>query len=76
MIFRGLNDTILINKIADIYRPISKDKFFQPIPVNVIDWDNMIIIKINNSTETEYYVPVENSEEFIKQVKLLMEESK
>lgn len=76
MIFRGLNDTILINKIADIYRPISKDKFFQPIPVNAIDWDNMIIIKINNSTETEYYVPVENSEEFIKQVKLLMEESK
>lgn len=76
MIFRGLNDTILINKITDIYRPISKDKFFQPIPVNVIDWDNMVIIKIDNSTETEYYVPVENSEEFIEQIKLLMEKSK
>lgn len=68
MIFRGFNDTILINQIDEIYRPISKDKFFEPIPVNVIDWDNMVIIKINNSLGTKYYMPVKNSDNFIKEI--------
>lgn len=67
-IFRGFNDTILINQIKQIYRPIDRDKFHQPIPVNAIDWNNMVIIELDNSTETRYYVPVENSEEFIKDI--------
>lgn len=68
MIFRGFNDTILIRQIEEVYRPVKKDKFFEPIPVNVIDWDNMVIIKMNNSLGTEYYIPVQNSEDFIKEV--------
>lgn len=68
MIFRGFNDTILISQIKEIYRPTSKEKFFEPIPVNVIDWNNMVIIKINNSLETLYYMPIENSNDFIAEV--------
>ena len=52
MIFRGFNDTILISQIKDVYRPKNKDKFLKPIPVNVIDWNNMLIIEINNSLNT------------------------
>lgn len=68
MIFRGFNDTILISQIKDVYRPKNKDKFLKPIPVNVIDWNNMLIIEIDNSLNTEYYIPVENSNEFIDEV--------
>lgn len=68
MISRGFNDTILISEIKDVYRPSSKDKYLQPIPVNVIDWNNMIIIKLNNSLETIYYIPVENSDDFIEEL--------
>lgn len=68
MIRRGFNDTILISQIKEVYRPTCKDKFFQPIPVNVIDWDNMVIIKLNNSLETIYYIPVKDSENFITEV--------
>lgn len=62
MISRGFNDTILFSQIEEVYRPVNKDKFFEPIPVNVIDWDNMVIIKTKSKY---YYVPVENSEDFI-----------
>lgn len=68
MIFRGFNDTILISQIKEIYRPKNKDKFFEPIPVNIIDWDNMVIIKMNDSLGTIYYIPVENSDDFIVEV--------
>lgn len=74
MISRGFNDTILISQIKEVYRPTSKDKFFEPIPVNIIDWDNMVIIKINNSLGTEYYIPVENSDDFIAEVNKRMSE--
>lgn len=66
MISRGFNDTILFSQIEDIYRPENKDKFFEPIPVNVIDWDNMVIIK---TKLRHYYMPVENSDDFIEQIK-------
>lgn len=65
MIFRGFNDTILFSQIEEICRPVNKDKFFEPIPVNVIDWDNMVIIKTKSKY---YYVPVENSDDFIAQI--------
>lgn len=65
MIFRGFNDTILISQIEKIYRPTNKDKFFEPIPVNVIDWDNMIIIE---TQLRDYYIPVEHSNDFINEV--------
>lgn len=68
MISRGFNDTILISQIKEIYRPKNKDVFMEPIPVNVVDWDNMVIVKINNSMETLYYMPVENSDDFIAEV--------
>lgn len=71
MILRGFNDTILINQIDEIYRPTTKEKYLKPIPVGVIDWDNMVIIKINNSLGTEYYMPVKNSDDFIKEVNKL-----
>lgn len=71
MILRGFNDTILINQIDEIYRPKTKKKYLKPIPVGVIDWDNMVIIKINNSLGTEYYMPVKNSDDFIKEVNKL-----
>ncbi len=73
MIFRGFNDTIFINQIKEIYRPINKDKYLEPIPVNMIDWDNMVLIKKNNSLETIYYMPVEHSEKFIEEVSKRME---
>lgn len=44
LIFRGFNDNIQFNKIEKIHRPKSKDKFLKPIPVNVIDWKNMVLI--------------------------------
>lgn len=62
LIFRGFNDAIQFNKIEKIHRPESKDKFLKPIPVNVIDWENMVLIETESRT---YYVPVENSDEFI-----------
>lgn len=68
MIFRGFNDNIPISKIKEVYRPNNKNKYLQPIPVNVIDWDNMVIIKLDNASETRYYIPVENSEDFIEEV--------
>lgn len=68
MIYRGFNDTILISQIDEIYRPTSKDKLFEPIPVNVVDWDNMVIIKLNNSLGTTYYMPVKNSDDFINEM--------
>ena len=68
MIFRGFNDNIPISKIKEVFRPENKNKFLQPIPVNFIDWDNMVIIKLNNALETRYYIPVENSEDFIEEV--------
>lgn len=65
MIFRGFNDTIPIRSIKEIYIARSKDKFFEPIPVNVIDWENMVIIE----TESRYYyAPVHNAEKFINDV--------
>ena len=48
-----------------------KEKYLKPIPVGVIDWDNMVIIKINNSLGTKYYMPVKNSDDFIKEVNKL-----
>lgn len=71
MIFRGFNDTILISQIDEIYRPTTKEKYLKPIPVGVIDWDNMVIIKINNSLGTKYYMPVKNSDDFIKEINKL-----
>ena len=65
MIFRGFNDTILINQIEKVYKPTSKEKFFEPIPVNVIDWNNMVIIQTKSKS---YYAPVENSDEFIEEI--------
>lgn len=65
MIFRGFNDIILISKITDIHRPIKKDAYMQPIPVGIIDWDNLVIIETESSY---YYAPVENSKLFITDV--------
>lgn len=73
MFSRGFNDTILISQIRKIYIAESRDKFFKPIPVNVIDWENMVIIE----TETKiYYAPVKNSEGFIEEVNKRIEEIK
>lgn len=65
MISRGFNDTILFSQIKEVCRPVNKDKFFEPIPVNVIDWDNMVIIKTKSKS---YYVPIENSDGFIEEI--------
>ena len=73
LIFRGFNDNIQINKIEKIYRPESKDKFLKPIPVNVIDWKNMVLIEAGLRT---YYVPLEKSDEFIAEVNKRISESK
>lgn len=42
---------------------------FKPIPVGVVDWNNMVYIETH---VCRYYVPVENSDEFIKQIQSLM----
>lgn len=68
MIFRGFNDNIPISKIKEVYRPNNKNTYLQPIPVCAIDWDNMVIITLDNASETRYYIPVENSEDFIEEV--------
>jgi hypothetical protein len=65
MISRGFNDTIPINSIENIYIAKSKDKFFEPIPVNFVDWNNMVVIEAKNK---HYYAPIENSDEFIEKI--------
>ncbi len=65
MISRGFNDSILISQITEVCRPKNKDKFFEPIPVNIIDWDNIVIIRTKYKY---YYAPVEDSEKFIRKV--------
>lgn len=76
-IWKGFNDNINIGKIENIYITNRKDVGYllryEPIPVAFIDWENMIII---NTERSRYYIPVKNSEDFIKQVNMRMERIK
>lgn len=73
LILRGFNDNISFSKIEKIYSPKSKDKFLKPIPVNMIDWKNMVLTESGLRT---YYVPIEKSDEFIAEVNKRISESK
>lgn len=76
-IWKGFNDNISIDKIDNISLTNRKEVghilFFEPIPVGFIDWKNMVII---NTKRSCYYIPVKNSDDFIKQVNLRMERIK
>lgn len=67
--FRGFNDTILIANIHDICVEEDKDLGRLPkiMPVAIIDWDNLVRIEMQ-SGRLLYYIPVENSKEFINEV--------
>lgn len=64
--YRGFNDTLSINKIEKIYISENKDMGMKPIPVGIMDWTNMVIIQMESGLD--YYMPVENSGEFIEEV--------
>lgn len=76
-LLRGFNDEIFIKDIIDCKKYSGKRYRFDrtgPYAIFFFDWDNLIEIKTKDNKS--YLVPLQNSEEFIKQVKLLMEESK
>lgn len=66
---RGFNDTILIDKIAEIRIEEKQNLGNLPriMPVAVIDWDNLVRIEMETGILL-YYIPVENSNEFIAEV--------
>lgn len=76
-IWKGFTDNISIDKIESIYITNRKDlggfPRYEPIPVAVSDWKNMVRI---NTELNWYYIPVKNSEDFIKQVNMRRERIK
>ena len=65
----GFNDTILIKNIERVYLSENKNyNLVKSIPVGVVDWDNLVVIKMQTGRRLFYCVPIENSEEFIEEV--------
>ena len=65
MLFRSTY-TISINNIETVEK-ISKDRCWRrALPVISCNWDDMVVIK---TQRRNYYIPVENSNEFIRELK-------
>ncbi|MCM1285358.1 MAG: hypothetical protein NC213_09305 [Acetobacter sp.] len=65
--FWGFNDTVLISDIENVYISKNHDMGLKSFPVGIIDWDNLVIIE-SSTRRLIYRIPVENSDDFIKEV--------